>query len=111
MDDSISRKGAINAVSKAWVRNMPMDLDIEGAFILTALREVPSTQWWTPCDEKLPEVGTSYLITRHGRVEIAYYEGKDLWRGLQGLTAFKTDSVTAWCELPEPYKAEGEDKE
>lgn len=100
--DLISRQ-AVLALPKDRIRNMKGEI-VEETIDVADIKALPPAQQWIPAEETLPEAGTSYLITRNGRVEIAYYEGKNLWRGLQGLTAFKTDVVTAWCELPLPYK-------
>ena len=57
---------------------------------------------WIPVSEKLPEENGGYLVTvKRGYVTTA------LWVG----NAENWKEVTAWMPLPEPYKAESEDKE
>ena len=69
--------------------------------------EFVKAQRWSPCNERLPETGEYYLVTRqyfgwncteYREIDIAKCDF-DGWN--------KAD-VVAWCELPEPYK-EGSD--
>jgi hypothetical protein len=86
---------------------------------------------WIPVSEKLPSDG-KYLVTRGdviGRPMIGMrYFSKDLSKvdefdfvdkkGISGWCEYDSeygwyidDKVIAWCELPEPYKAEESEKE
>ena len=93
------------------------------------------TQQWIPVSEKLPEKYGWYQVTlKDGRVSRLYYDYKgDRWIDNVRKHMFELydiyskithkritekkedvywdDCVIAWMELPEPYKAESEDKE
>ena len=63
---------------------------------------------WIPCSERLPEYPGVYMTTldygKHGLTTGArYYHGKYF--------KWMNECVIAWMPLPEPYKAESEDKE
>lgn len=79
-------------------------------------------QRWIPCSERLPKLDNSYAnskeyltqwddgsidITRYSNVSIFWQNEitEPYWKGEQ------CSKVTAWMPLPEPYKAESEDKE
>ena len=60
---------------------------------------------WIPCDEKLPKKEGFYLVTlgyKHGaETNIRYFKiekDKRYW------SLWGNENITAWCELPEPYK-------
>lgn len=61
---------------------------------------------WIPVSERLPEEDGCYLVTTTGTnndiIDIAYYTD-DIWH--------KASRIIAWQPLPEPYKAEGSEKE
>lgn len=63
---------------------------------------------WIPCSERLPEPGEYYLVTKqyfgwnckeYREIDIAKYDF-DGW--------YIAVTVLAWCELPKPYREEGE---
>ena len=60
---------------------------------------------WIPVSERLPEKDGQYLVTYDRedeiKVNISYFDRHGFWIG----------DVIAWQPLPEPYKAESEDKE
>jgi hypothetical protein len=72
---------------------------------------------WISVSERLPKVNEYvgniakyYLVQNEfGDMMVAHYNGK-YWRQIFQLKpiAYK---IIAWCELPEPYKAESEDME
>lgn len=98
--------------------------EIEKAYEL-GKAEQPNT--WIPVSERLPEVNQRVLVTSYGRVCYAMMISTD---GNSGHPVFKlqdslnekvvcettvhnkftTSRITAWMPLPEPYKAESEDK-
>ena len=127
MDDLISRQAALKAIAKAWTRNMPMDFDIEGAFILTALREVPSAQpmQWISCSERLPDedywTGANFQYSADVLMTVYNAEDEetiiDYGHTVDGSWYSDTTDclvpswweVLAWMPLPTPYKG-GQDE-
>ena len=77
---------------------------------------------WIPCTERLPEDGDTYLVTIEYNGEVigvdaASYSPVDGYidKHWETFNDWKEDDdscyhVTAWMPLPEPYKAESEDK-
>lgn len=64
---------------------------------------VPSNNGWIPVEERLPEDERMVLVTCQTKKGIrstnrAYYDGT-FWHGSGSMS-----SVTAWQNLPEPYK-------
>ena len=58
---------------------------------------------WIPVTERLPDNSRNVLITSKGGVSMAWYNGSYFEKGASTHhRSMKT--VTAWCELPEPYK-------
>jgi hypothetical protein len=58
---------------------------------------------WIPVTERLPDNSRNVLITRRGGVSVAWYNGSYFENGANTHHR-KMQTVTAWCELPEPYK-------
>lgn len=93
--------------------------------IIKALEQEPKK--WIPVSERLPEANGRYYVTRGlnacgalwNRVYIVNYSDlmglkseRIWWEGNVGKSDFERfDDVLAWMPLPEPYKAESEDKE
>ena len=79
---------------------------------------VTPTQGWIPVSERLPEAGEYvgdvdkyYLVqNEYGDMLVARYTHSEYW---EQIFQFKPigDEIVAWMPLPEPYKAEREDKE
>jgi hypothetical protein len=95
-----------------------LDFECEGKTIREWVQEIAEADHvgkWIPVSEKLPEEGKTVMAsTNYGIYPEARYSkkygwewpweaGADYWTGI--------DSVEAWMELPEPYKAESEKKE
>lgn len=87
------------------------DLRLAGAFVCR----------WIPVSERLPEKNMRCLVAvgRFNFTEIATYSDlmgminhKIFYQGEVGHDGFEdiTQHVKAWMPLPEPYKAESEDK-
>jgi len=74
---------------------------------------------WIPVSERLPEEDGQYLITVKYKPEAGYediYAEHGEWRdGRWDMFCFghcgEVEDIVAWMPLPEPYKAESEDKE
>ena len=132
MDESISRQAAIDAAALSAAEWDGMYVqDINGR-IREALEKLPSAQpvQWIPCSERLPEIKQHVLLSCYGRVIYGRMISED---GNSGYPVFEicdsvgekrpivlettvhseftTSRIIAWMPLPEPYKAESEDKE
>ncbi len=67
---------------------------------------------WIPTSERLPEKNVEVLATTEwGAITIAERCSENEWFIYEGDTTANADEIKAWCELPEPYKLESEDKE
>jgi hypothetical protein len=92
---------------------------------IKALRQEPK---WIPCSERLPEEYGEYLITwitsqsKKPFIAICECEISNLynfeknrfdavWLLEDYIKAYPDVEIIAWMPLPEPYKAESEDKE
>ena len=81
-----------------------------------AIKTLEQTRW-IPVSEKLPEAGeytgdvaTYYLVqNEYGDMLVARYTHSEYWEQIYQLKPY-TDKIVAWMPLPEPYKAESEDK-
>lgn len=69
---------------------------------ISELEENPETHW-IPVTERLPDDSRNVLITSRGGVSMAWYNGSYFEKGANTHHR-KMQTVTAWCELPEPYK-------
>ena len=67
---------------------------------------------WIPVSERLPEERRSVLVwcPRYKNIYCAYLE-KEQWWIFGAFVQIVPNEVIAWTPLPEPYKAESEDKE
>ena len=57
---------------------------------------------WIPVTERLPDNSRNVLITSRGGVSMAWYNGSYFEKGASTHHR-KIQTVTAWCELPEPF--------
>ena len=73
---------------------------------------------WTPCSKGLPKTNGIYNVTRsvsdgfecRNITDACYFDGSNTWHDdtrINHERKYLTD-VVAWCELPEPYREEGE---
>jgi hypothetical protein len=71
-----------------------------------AIKALEQTRW-IPCSERLPEEVGVYLVSMN---RLGYPR-----REVDGFVCGRWErfgsDVIAWCEIPQPYKAESEDKE
>lgn len=75
-------------------------------YVRECLAEAPSVvvePRWIPVTERLPDDSRNVLITSRGGVSMAWYNGSYFEKGANTHHR-KMQTVTAWCELPEPYK-------
>lgn len=91
------------------------EYDAEGIEALeTAINVLEQTRW-IPVSERLPEDEQEILFsTKMGRVHSGKYHDDDSanqWYSHEDKCRAWNNVVTAWMPLPEPYKAESEDKE
>ena len=97
------------------------------SFTKTAKEKGMFVGWWIPVSERLPEVNQRVLVTSYSRVCYAMMisadgnSGYPIFRLQDSLnervicettvhSEFTTSRIKAWMPLPEPYKAESEDK-
>lgn len=87
-----------------------------------------SKEIWVPVSERLPKDDRDYLVTKRGISgrpvvttrcfikDLFKFDEYKFWdkKGISGWCDYDSeygyyidDKVIAWCELPEPYKAEG----
>ena len=77
---------------------------------------------WIPVSERLPNFAGTYLVTRYFPnnvmnptylVDACFFDGTDTWHNDNRINHERKylTNVVAWLEEPEPYKAEGSDKE
>ena len=116
--DTISRQAAIDALDKRF-DSVPMEQTTEILMLRKDLRELPPAQpeqRWIPCDERLPEEnhwlgGSGKQFSDEVLVNVVNYDDEDMWvyisqtiDGMWTLELPRHCEITAWCELPEPYK-------
>lgn len=71
-----------------------------------AIEDAPTIQpepHWIPVTERLPDDSRNVLITSKSGVSMAWYNGLYFEKGASTHHR-KIKTVTAWRELPEPYK-------
>ena len=125
-EDCISRTEAIKALQK-----VPCSLaGVRIRFILS-IKDLPSVTpsynsikteleqtRWIPVSERLPkadeyigDVAKYYLVqNEYGDMLVARYTHGEYWEQIYQLKPI-ADKIVAWMPLPQPYKAESEDKE
>ena len=114
-EDAISRQAALELVANY---DLSMGQVVEGIHALPLVNPKPKTGW-IPVSERLPKTAFGCLVTveeddRNGEQQSVLYPD---FVGYDGETWNDADGepisfeVIAWQPLPEPYKAESEDKE
>ena len=107
-EDAISRRAVLDYM-KYLHGEMPEEEFVKALPSVTPARK---KEEWISCDEKPNElvdnVRKYYLIQdEYGDMCVARYTKKG-WHPIESL--FFLDDVVAWIPLPEPYKAESEEK-
>lgn len=106
MNDLIYRQAAIE-INQSYHGWMPNEVNYR---IWKEIKELPATNRWIPCKERLPERGVDVLTYSElvNFIEIQSIEphfGNDCWENQHG-DLQELNTVTAWMPLPEPYKEE-----
>ena len=117
----INRQKLIEAVSKLPTITGNHASFVSKEQVLHTINSQPPADQWIPCSERLPEEDGSYLCT-YGKYHIGVYRfTNDLYsvddydfmdcKGKRGFYVYdsewgysEADYITAWTELPEPYK-------
>jgi len=71
------------------------------------LKQLKEQTTWIPCSERLPEESGFYLVSTTDCITIMEFIGEWISQNLGSCNWY----VKAWKPLPNPYKAESEDKE
>ena len=137
-EDCVSRDAVKEMLSEEWTKYMPMELDINLSFVMGKINELPSVTpsynsikteleqtRWIPVSERLPKAFEFVNCTCHSLIddredwviETVYVpQPSDSpysdWGNIPMLNSGDC-KVVAWVhrDIPEPYKAESEDKE
>ena len=127
-EDCVSRQAIKEMLSEEWTKYMPMELDINLSFVMEKINELPSVTpkaRWIPVSESLPKAFEFVNCTCHSLIddredwviETVYVpQPSDSpysdWGNIPMLNSGDC-KVVAWVhrDIPEPYKAESEDKE
>ena len=100
-----------NLISRQAVKDIicsgvSIDTDADKEYVYELIKTLPSVTpkektGWIPVSERLPEESKRYVVaTKYNDVMTDFYTGE----------GFLGDGIIAWMPLPEPYKAESEDK-
>lgn len=99
MADLISREKAINTAYSMRKVCDTDNIDDYHDLIVAALKDLPPSQRWIPCGERLPEEDGLYLVTTNKRqvqMHVFSHNGnsEEYWNRCN----------KAWMPLPEPYR-------
>lgn len=76
-----------------------------------AIKAIEQEPRWIPVNEELPRTKQYALITVHNQTKMCWYQNGVFVDGEQIAYTKENEELVAWMSLPEPYKAESEDKE
>lgn len=117
---TLEQKPCEDAISREAVKELFQEGSVMGMYQFLGIDKLPSVtpkkDEWIPCDIRLPKqneyignVCKYYLVQdKYDDMYVARYTKRG-WNPID--TLFFLDEVVAWRPLPEPYKAESEDKE
>lgn len=125
MDDTISRRAALNTVEKMY-KICEGNLSDYHDLLVACFTDLTPAQRWIPCSERLPKEDGNYLVTfEEGYAEDYGFdsigtapfevecEGFGIWQeefDRYTLGSLGSDwveiKVIAWMPLPEPWKGE-----
>ena len=79
---------------------------------IAQLEEKLAEREWIPCSDKLPSNNDCVLVTVDDSIEFGKYQDGEwsIWV-CEHWDKWDAKGTIAWMPLPEPYKAESEDKE
>jgi len=116
-DDAISRADVLEFLKGFEILHNHDELRTNLIYGIMSLSPVtPQQTRWIPVSERLPKYGKDVLTcSNDGFIEIQSIENDvwdeyNYWENQNGAWS-DFDEVIAWQPLPEPYKAESEDKE
>jgi len=112
-EDCVSRKAVLDTLNKMdSVLDEDRTVETYKELLTACYNDLPSVtpehkKEWIPCSERLPKEEGLYLVSvknEHDRrySKTCWFHGDDNW--------FARQDVVAWMPLPEPYKAESEEK-
>ena len=82
-----------------------------------AIKALEQDPRWIPVSERLPKVADCYTVTRKiGNdliVDACFFDGINTWHNDNRINHERNHltNIVAWMPMPEPYKAESEDKD
>ena len=116
MDDLISRQWLMECFNEGWIK---FDTEKDESRFIHLIRDIaPSAQQWIPCSERMPEEdhwlgGSGRQFSDEVLVSVANHDDEDIWtyisQTIDGEWALELPAhceITAWRELPEPYRGE-----
>ena len=104
MDDLISRREAIDAISNWLYDTQTTETSDEVLLKLPSAQPEPQ---WIPVGERLPDMWDErYLVSlAWGGIGVMEYKSTG-FHNYGSFTPVPIESITAWMPLPEPYRAE-----
>ena len=101
MDELVRKQTVLNMIDDVQFGNITHKL----SQLHEAVRNLPSTQQWVPCADRMPSMGERVVVTAVHRkteavvIDILRYHGEKYgWENKDICT------VVAWMPLPAPYK-------
>lgn len=105
LDEMYKRKADGDAITAGFIKNLPP---------VTPAEKVGR---WIPVSERLPKVADCYAVTKAIGSDLVtgacFFDRPNIWYddNRRNLERNYLTNIVAWMPMPEPYKAESEDKE